>query len=137
MSETTRASVTLAARPAELRRHPIRGMLWGLMMGVGLALVLVITKVIDLNLTMLIVVVAIAILAGLLWSTIGPAKEPTGPPPATMTASTAPATSRFDDFTDPVDPDAASEPARPLETPDETVASPTEPNGHAQQRDND
>ena len=100
MNETTGAKVTLTAQPAELRRHPIRGVLWGLMMGIGLTLVLVIIKVIALDLTMMIVVTVIATLLGVLWSTLGPAKEPKGPPPATMTASTAPAASRFDDFDD-------------------------------------
>ena len=121
MSETTGATVSVTTRPAELRRHPIRGVLWGLMMGIGLTLVLVISKVIDLDLTMMIVVTVIAMLAGVLWSTVGPAKQPKGPPPATVTASTAPAPTRFDDFTDPA---AADEPHRPLEVPGGAAADP-------------
>lgn len=118
MSETTGAKVTVSSHVAELRRHPIRGVLWGLMTGVGLTLVLVVAKVIDLDLTMMIVVTVIATLMGVIWSTVGPAKEPTGPPPATMTASAAPAPSRFDDFTDPADAGTAHEPDRPLAVPD-------------------
>ena len=98
MSEPTTATISATTHPAELRRHPIRGLLWGLMMGIGLTLVLVVTKVISLDLTMMIVVTAIAMLVAVLWSTVGPAKQPKGPPPATVTASTAPAASRFDDF---------------------------------------
>ncbi len=138
MSETTGAKVTVSSQPAELRRHPIRGVLWGLMMGVGLTLVLVITKVIDLDLTMMIVVTVVAIVVGVLWSTVGPAKEPKGPPPATMTASSAPAPSRFDDFTDPADPDAPDEPDRPLAVPDGNSEGPAdEPGGHAEPSDDD
>ena len=100
MNETTGAKVTLTAQPAELRRHPIRGILWSLLMGIGLVVVLVVTKVISLDLTMMIVVMAIALFVGVLWSTVGPARAPKGPPPATVTASTTPASSRFDDFDD-------------------------------------
>lgn len=138
MNETKGAKVTLTAQPAELRRHPIRGVLWGLMTGIGLTLVLVITKVIDLDLTMMIVVTVIATLLGVLWSTVGPAKEPKGPPPATMTASTAPTPSRFDDFTDPADPDAPDAPDRPLEVPDGTGDGPVaESGGDTERRDDD
>lgn len=98
MSEHTTASISATTRPAHLQRHPIRGLLWGLMMGIGLTLVLVVTKVISLDLTMMIVVTAIAMLVAVLWSTVGPPKQPKGPPPATVMASTAPAASRFDDF---------------------------------------
>ncbi len=98
MSEPTTATMSATTHPAVLRRHPIRGILWGLMMGIGLTVVLVITKVISLDLTMMIVVMAIALFVAVLWSTVGPARPPKGPPPATVTASTTPAVSRFDDF---------------------------------------
>ena len=42
-------------------RHPIRGVLWGLMMGIGLSVVLVVTKVIDLELGLIIGVTATSI----------------------------------------------------------------------------
>lgn len=101
MSEHATASIAATTHAAKLQRHPIRGLLWGLMMGIGLTLLLVVTKVISLDLTMMIVVTAIAMLVAVLWSTVGPAKQPKGPPPATVTASTAPAASRFDDFDAP------------------------------------
>lgn len=98
MSNPDAATASATTQPAELQRHPIRGILWGLMMGIGLSVVLVVTKVISLDLTMMILVVVIALFAGVLWSTIGPAKAPTGPPPVTMMASAPPTSSRFDDF---------------------------------------
>jgi hypothetical protein len=98
MSEPTIATMSATTQQAVLRRHPIRGILWGLMMGIGLSVTLVVTKVISLDLTMMIVVTAIALFVGVLWSTVGPAKAPQGPPPVTVTASAAPSVSRFDDF---------------------------------------
>ena len=62
--------------------HPIRGVLWGIMFGLGLAGVLVVTKVIPLDLTQMIVVLAAGIAAGVLWSLFGPAKAPKGAAPA-------------------------------------------------------
>lgn len=135
MSDHT-ATTGSTATPTELHRHPIRGVLWGLVMGIGLTLVLVIAKVIDLDLTMMIVVTVVATLLGVLWSTVGPAKEPKGPPPATMTASTAPAPSRFDDFTDPADPDAANEPDPPLAVAGAEGPA-DEPGGDDERRDDD
>ncbi len=61
--------------------HPIRGVLWGIMFGLGLAGVLVVTKVIPLDLTQMIVVLAVGIAAGVLWSLFGPAKAPKGAAP--------------------------------------------------------
>ncbi len=113
MSESTTATMTATTHPAVLRRHPIRGILWSLLMGIGLVVVLVVTKVISLDLTMMIVVMAIALFVGVLWSTVGPARAPKGPPPATVTASTTPVASRFDDFDDAPSAADASTEARP------------------------
>ena len=62
--------------------HPIRGVLWGVMFGLGLAGVLVVTKIIPLDLTQMIVVLALGIATGVLWSLFGPAKAPKGAAPA-------------------------------------------------------
>ncbi len=112
MSDSTAASLRATTQRTFVERHPIRGILWGLMMGIGLTVVLIVTKVINLDLTMMIVVTLVAILVGLLWSTLGPAKAPKGPPPATVTVSTAPEVSRFDDF-----PDTAPRHDEPLRAP--------------------
>ncbi|MEE9472742.1 MAG: hypothetical protein V3V82_02025 [Acidimicrobiia bacterium] len=62
--------------------HPIRGILWGIMFGLGLAVVLVVTKIILLELSQVIIVLVVGIAAGVLWSLFGPARAPKGPAPA-------------------------------------------------------
>lgn len=115
MSDTTKASITATEAQTVVKRHPVRGFLWGLMFGLGLAVVLVITKVINLDLTMMIIVIVLGTLVGIVWSTFGPAKAPKGPPPATVTVAAAPEISRFDDFDaaadEPADDDAADDSA--------------------------
>ena len=83
------------------KTHPVRGVLWGLMFGIGLTLVLVFTKVISLDLTTMIIVTVVATVAGTLWSILGPAKAPKGPPPAEPVAVEQTEPSRFDDFESP------------------------------------
>ncbi len=94
MSDT---AISAGADATVIHRHPIRGILWGLLMGIGATLVLVVTKVISLDLTSMIIVTTISLLVSVLWSTVGPARAPTGPPPAPRNV-VAPQVSRFDDF---------------------------------------
>jgi hypothetical protein len=101
MSNPTSATISATTKQAVIRRHPIRGILWGIVMGIGLTVVLVVTKVIELDLTMMILVTAIAIVAGVLWSTLAPAKAPEGVPPTTVTVTGVPVPTRFDDFDPP------------------------------------
>ncbi len=61
--------------------HPIRGILWGIMLGLGLTVVLIVTKVISLELSQMIIVLVVGIAAGVLWSLFGPARAPKGPAP--------------------------------------------------------
>lgn len=86
----------------ELQNHPIRGMLWGLVLGIGLAIVLVLLKVISLDLTAMIIVVLVGTLVGAAWGMVGPARPPQGPAP-TRRVPVAHESSRFDDF-DPPEP---------------------------------
>lgn len=79
MSDDTRTAQP--APPTVKRTHPIRGLLWGLMFGVGLTFVLIVTTVISLDVVTMIVVTIVGTAAGLLWSTLGPAKPPKGAPP--------------------------------------------------------
>ena len=58
------------------KTHPIRGILWGLMMGLGLSIVLVLTKVIPLALGPMLIVLVLGTAAGTVWSIFGPAKRP-------------------------------------------------------------
>jgi hypothetical protein len=80
--------------------HPIRGALWGLVLGVGLALVLVITKVIYLDLVPILVVLAATVVVGILWGQFAPATPPKGPEPVRVEQIHARESTRFDDFTD-------------------------------------
>lgn len=64
------------------KTHPIRGLLWGIMFGLGLAVVLVVTGIIPLELSQLVIVTVVGIGVGVLWGLFGPAKKPKGPAPA-------------------------------------------------------
>ena len=73
------------------KTHPIRGILWGLMMGLGLSIVLVLTKVIPLDLVPMLIVLLVGTVLGTLWSIFGPAKSPKDAPTvATESTDTAP-----------------------------------------------
>jgi hypothetical protein len=65
------------------KTHPIRGILWGLMMGLGLSVVLVLTKVIPLDVVPMLIALALGAVAGTLWSIFGPAKRPKDVPSTT------------------------------------------------------
>lgn len=86
--------------PTEIKRHPVRGFLWGLITGIGLALVLVITKVIMLSIPSIVITIVVVALLCTIWGLVGPAKKAKGPIPVQITPSPAPPPSRFDDFTD-------------------------------------
>ncbi len=80
--------------------HPIRGLLWGIVFGIGLTFVLVFTKVISLDLTTMIIVFVAATVVGVLWSIVGPAKQPKGaPPPDPVTVEQRTVPARTDDRT--------------------------------------
>ena len=57
------------------KTHPVRGILWGLMMGFGLSIVLVLTKVIPLDLVPMLIVLILGTVVGTIWSLFGPAKH--------------------------------------------------------------
>jgi hypothetical protein len=85
----TELATDTAERQLVKTTHPVRGILWGLMMGVGLSIVLVLTKVIPLALAPLLIVLLLGTAAGTLWSIFGPAKRPKDAPVAPETAATA------------------------------------------------
>ena len=62
------------------KTHPVRGILWGLMMGLGLSIVLVLTKVIPLDPVPMLIVLVLGTVVGTLWSIFGPAKHAEGRP---------------------------------------------------------
>ena len=73
-------------RPLVKKTHPIRGLLWGIPLGLGLAVVLVVTTVIPLELAQMAIVVVAAMVLGLLWGLFGPARTPRGASPAVTVA---------------------------------------------------
>jgi hypothetical protein len=83
MQPVTPTTTTTTVRTAEAFRkpHPIRGVLWGLVMGIGAAALAIILKIIPFELTWALIVLGGGILLGILWSTLGPAKKPKGDPP--------------------------------------------------------
>lgn len=72
------------------RTHPIRGLLWGLMLGLGLAIVLVVMTIISLDLLQIIIVTVLGMIIGTVWGLFGPAKQPQRPPPPSELAGPEP-----------------------------------------------
>jgi hypothetical protein len=121
------------------KTHPIRGALWGLMLGIGLAFVLVFTKVIYLSLVPILIVILAAIVVGILWGQFAPAKPPKDPEPVRVEQTPAPESSRFDDFTDTdaaIDAAPTDESVRPPPPPG-TEPSPSDPTRQSIDRDPD
>jgi hypothetical protein len=81
---------------ATVKRHPIRGFLWGLIAGLGLAFILINFAVIALGtLTPWAITLGVGLL-GLLWGLFGPARSigiaPVTPPPSTPDTPMVPPT---------------------------------------------
>ncbi len=72
--------MTATTTAPTLRRHPIRGTLYGLVAGLGVALILIDRAVIALGTLTPIVIVVIGGVLGLVWAWFGPARD-AGPPP--------------------------------------------------------
>lgn len=70
-----------SATEPTVNRHPIRGGLWGLMMGIGLALALIGFAVIAAGTLTPYVVTLGGVVVGVLWGFFAPAKSPNGPAP--------------------------------------------------------
>lgn len=75
-------STTAPTAAKEVRRHPIRGALWGLLLGIGIAIYAVLFALIPFGdwLPLLLLVLA-GVGIGLLWAYFAPAKEPKDGPP--------------------------------------------------------
>ncbi len=65
----------------DLKRHPIRGGIWGIPTGLGLGLLAINSQVFSLSITTLAVFTVAGIAIGTLWASFGPAKKPKGAPP--------------------------------------------------------
>lgn len=98
-----------------LHRHPIRGALWGLLMGLGGILLLMVLSIVRLDIPTAIIYTVAGAAFGILWGLFAPAKKPKGPAP--VRAGAAPAAPAA-----PATPATPAEPARPA-----TAAMPEEP----------
>jgi hypothetical protein len=76
---TTTASTTTASTTT--KRHPIRGLLYGIVFGLGLALIAIGQKWAALGTWPPFLLLLVGIVVGTLWSTLGPAKSPKGTAP--------------------------------------------------------
>ena len=66
------------------RRHPVRGGLYGLCLGIGAAIYLIIFSVVPFDVVISIVVAAAGLVVGIVWGLFAPARKPDGPPPVTV-----------------------------------------------------
>lgn len=62
--------------PPVKKRYPVRGLLWGILLGLGLTLLLVTFGVIGLDLIKMLITLIIGTGLGTVWSIFGPAKKP-------------------------------------------------------------
>lgn len=63
------------------KRHPIRGLLWGIPLGLGIALVAVGQSWAALGTLTPVILFVVGLVLGTLWGMFGPAKAPKGTPP--------------------------------------------------------
>ncbi|HSM02196.1 MAG TPA: hypothetical protein VK960_07170 [Acidimicrobiia bacterium] len=64
-----------------LHRHPIRGLMWGLVFGVGLTGLLISFSLVPLSISNLIIYPAIVAVVSTVWGSFAPPKKPKGPRP--------------------------------------------------------
>ena len=65
----------------QIKRYPIRGALWGLLLGLGLALVGIGQSIFALGTLPPVLVTVGGVVVGVLWSMFAPPKRPKGAPP--------------------------------------------------------
>ncbi len=88
MSSTMTPTDTTAQQV--VRKHPIRGAIWGLLLGLGLAIYSILFAIIPwTDWVPLILVVLAGVVIGVAWAYLAPAKKP-GPPPAPSSPPPAP-----------------------------------------------
>ncbi|MCH7789127.1 MAG: hypothetical protein IH940_06750 [Acidobacteria bacterium] len=112
------------ARPTPyVKRHPIRGALFGLGMGLGVAMILVGQAVIAFGTLSPIFVILAGVVIGILYGTLMPPKGPKEPDPADRSDDVAGSTEMHEDG----DPDEVGSPATDIA--DETSRAPERPDG--------
>ena len=79
-----------AGVPQEVHKHPIRGAIWGFFLGLGVAMYLVLFAIIAFgDWIPFAICVAAGITLGIVWALFAPAKQPQGPPPASLVSPAA------------------------------------------------
>lgn len=73
-----------------VKRHPIRGLLYGILFGLGLMMIVVGQGWAALGTWPPFIVLILGIVVSILWSTLGPAKKPKGMPPEPRSTMPAP-----------------------------------------------
>ncbi|MGY9073971.1 MAG: hypothetical protein ACKVHU_13620 [Acidimicrobiales bacterium] len=76
------ATTSKSTQTGTAKRHPIRGGLYGIVLGLGLALMVVGRKIVTLDSVLPIVLVVVGIVIGVLWGMFATAKKPRGAAPA-------------------------------------------------------
>jgi len=76
----------------DLKRHPVRGGIWGIPTGLGLGLLAVNSQIFSLSITTLVAFAVLGIVIGAVWASFGPAKKPKGSPPSAAAAEPEPIT---------------------------------------------
>ena len=120
-----------------VKRHPIRGFFWGLLMGLGITVLLIITNTISIGTITSFLVLIFSALFGIIWGLFAPPKKAKGQAPyqaepiqPDVPVEAAAATAATAEASEPAAPPA--EPVQPL-TPEqsaasrETVVKPAEP----------
>lgn len=108
-----------------VRRHPIRGFFWGLLMGIGITVLLIVTNTVAIGTIAPWLVLVFSTMFGILWGLFAPPRkakdEPTIPvePVAAAAPAAAGAVAGEPEKAEPVGPEQAAEPM----TPEQTAAS--------------
>ena len=105
------------------KRHPIRGFLYGIILGLGLMLLVVGQGMAALGTYPPFIVLIVGIVVGTLWGMYGPAKAPKGPPPAGATVVDEAPAAEPEPEPAPVAADAAEAPADDAAAEDDDGAS--------------
>ena len=66
-----------------LHRHPVRGLIWGVLAGLGAGLLLMVLSIVPLSIPTLVFITVGMAVFGVVWGSVAPARKPKGPKPTT------------------------------------------------------
>ena len=64
--------MTMTEQSPTIERHPVRGALWGLLLGVGVAIYLILFTVISVSIVTPVIVIVVCGALGLVWASVAP-----------------------------------------------------------------